>query len=118
MSAPKPMVTPVAVPLFGATCEGPQFDRHTFWTWRCSCGELPIYGYDIARFPSQAAACDAATRHSRTHTAERVADELDRLFDAYQGAAVFASDHTRSMFYRGKREGTLDAARLIRTHLV
>lgn len=82
------------------------------WLWECACGVRGL----LSSYWS--ITLDEAQEHSRTHTAERIADELDRLFDAYQGAAVFSSDHTRSMFYRGKREGTLDAARLIRTHLV
>lgn len=82
--------------------------------WATQCDGCRIKGWET----SWSATLAMAVEHSRTHAAERVADELDRLFDAYQGAAVFSSDHTRSMFYRGKREGTLDAARLIRTHLV
>lgn len=82
--------------------------------WATQCDGCRIKGWET----SWSATLAMAVEHSRTHTAERIADELDRLFDAYQGVAVFSSDHTRSMFYRGKREGTLDAARLIRTHLV
>lgn len=82
--------------------------------WTAQCDGCGIKGWET----SWPRAVTMAVKHSRTHAAERIADELDRLFDAYQGAAVFSSDHTRSMFYRGKREGTLDAARLIRTHLV
>lgn len=98
MSVPKPRV----------------FRANGRWNFECEgCREPKQRGYF-----DHWTAVRAATDHSRTHTAERIADELDRLFDAYQGVAVFSSDPTRSMFYRGKREGTLDAARLIRTHLV
>lgn len=82
--------------------------------WTAQCDGCGIKVWET----SWSATLAMAVEHSRTHTAERIADELDRLFDAYQGVAVFSSDPTRSMFYRGKREGTLDAARLIRTHLV
>lgn len=111
MSAPKPKVFRT-VTFIGQPGKAAMAHR---WTWVCECGasDPSPYGLVLHRL-----AMDDATLHSRTHTAERIADELDRLFDAYQGAAVFSSDPTRSMFYRGKREGTLDAARLIRTHLV
>lgn len=90
MTAPKPKVR------FRRGCDG-----NGLWTWDCDCGS----GGEFCDTSLLVNACDAAAYHSRSHTAERIADELERL-------AAVSTDCGSSLWIAYR-----DSSHLIRKHL-
>lgn len=75
-------------------------DGRGFWKWECDCGSAGFWSYTTLE-----AACDSAANHSRTHAAERIADELERL-------AAVSTDCGSSLWIAYR-----DSSHLIRKHL-
>ena len=79
------------------------------WFWSCPCGADGGYG-------TYALAMEAAREHSRTHTAERIADRLDewagRHTDSSSGGAYWEG------YLEGAALAQRDAALLVRRYLV
>lgn len=103
MSAPKPKVEK----FLGA-----------YWHWLCECGRT---AYWICG--SQSDALRGAFEHSRTHAAERIADQLDRDALARRADGSLAIDAAGnvtdySVYQQGVAKGLEHAERLVREHLV
>ena len=100
MTAPKPRVR------FRRGCDG-----SGLWAWDCGCG----FGSDFWH-TSLMVACESAAYHSRTHAAERIADELDRL-RADARNLTWIDNLEFAAYHRGLAGGCERAANLIREHL-
>ncbi|MFK4494796.1 hypothetical protein ABH936_001922 [Dermacoccus sp. GAS27A] len=109
MSAPKPRVSRTVTFIWQP---GKAAMAHR-WTWTCGCGasDPSPYGLVLHRL-----AMDGAIEHSRTHTAERVADRLD------EWAGKRTDSRAGGAYWEGYLEGAAlaqrDAADFIRKHLV
>lgn len=64
-------------------------------------------------------AIQAATAHSCTHTAERIADELDQRKDEHRDIAAYSELFNKGFaaYHYGEAKGYERSARLIREHL-
>lgn len=114
MSAPKPRVSRT-VTFIGQPGKAATAHR---WTWVCECGasDPSPHGLVLHRL-----AMDDATLHSRTHTAERVADELMRRHlggECAERSARERRDWVQADYWMGRKDGYLDALALVREHLV
>ena len=85
------------------------------WTWRCDCGACYMVEGVRIRVPHWHL-IENATIHSRTHTAERVAAQLD------EWAGKRTDSRAGGAYWEGYLEGAAlaqrDAADFIRKHLV
>lgn len=105
MSAPKPRVSRT-VTFIGQPGKAATAHR---WTWVCECGasDPSPHGLVLHRL-----AMNDATLHSRTHTAERIADEFARLSDNALDKASLGSRFSGFAYAFAKAEA------LVRKHLV
>ena len=115
MSAPKPKVYR-AVKFIERPDKPTVMSRR--WTWACGCGMADVAYYG---FTWQQTAMDSAIAHSRTHTAERVAEGLDRRARFAHADAIWKFEHGQhwqGVEAMGTSEGIESAALLVRKHLV
>ena len=109
MSAPKPRVARTVTFIW----QPPAPAMAHRWTWTCGCGARhpSPYGFVLQRL-----AMYGAIEHSRTHTAERIADRLDewagRHTDSSSGGAYWEG------YLEGAALAQRDAALLVRRYLV
>ena len=103
MTAPKPRVR------FRRGCDG-----SGLWAWDCDCGA----GGEFCDTSLLVNACDAAAYHSRTHAAERIADELDRRkVELRDTAPTQRNGGLDNSYDYGSATAYERAATLIREHL-
>ena len=112
MSAPKPRVRCIGSWGFD-DIEGLLYD----YTWSCACGaahnDPSDGGWDSV--------IESVIAHSQTHTAERIADELDRRAGIANADAAWKFErgwHSQGIEATGNSEGIESAAILVREHLV
>lgn len=118
MSAPKPRVRQVQ-PRWTATYGERSHTYPASWDWECGC-RAREHSRDGMPFD---VAVQAAEQHSRTHTAERIAEQLARHalarrvdYFAVIDAAGRETDYT--VYQQGVARGLEHAERLVRQHLV
>ena len=88
------------------------------WAWQCDrCHEAAKRRN--RHYSGFQATIQAATAHSRTHTAERIAAELGQRMDEHRDLAASGGiDDVFDAYHRGAAKGYERSARLIREHLL